>query len=206
LLHVEAYLTQILKKGNLDQKPSTTQAASSTSSAALAPPPPPATSQKAQEAVASVSTTKRALSADNAPKPKPMFDFPKLNVLGFEKSPKINLDMDDDIQQAVSETFDNIHVAHKKFDDAEVPLASADSDPNTRHSRTAGQKTEENLMRAQLGLAKVGGLLNFNVVILALFVFGVVAITASCYYFSKEHGDSVDAYYDSLANELHALE
>jgi len=204
LIHVEAYLTQILKRGNLDQKPSTTKGVTSTSSPALTPPPPATT--KAQVAVAAVSTTQRALSLENAPVPKPRFDFPPLNVLGFQKTPKINLNVEDDIQQAVSDTFDSIHVAHSKFDDSEVALASADSDPSARHFRTAAQRTEENLMRTQLGLAKVGGLLNFNVVLLALFVFGVVAITASCYYFSKEQGDSVNAYYDSLANELHALE
>eukprot|EP00492_Amphilonche_elongata_P003953 TRINITY_DN4344_c0_g1_i1.p1 TRINITY_DN4344_c0_g1~~TRINITY_DN4344_c0_g1_i1.p1 ORF type:complete len:62 (-),score=7.72 TRINITY_DN4344_c0_g1_i1:286-471(-) len=61
-------------------------------------------------------------------------------------------------------------------------------------------------MRTQLGLAKVGGIFNLNVILLALLIFGVVTIAVSCVYFSKPQGDAVDAYYDSLANELHALE
>jgi len=193
LIHIEAYFNRILKKGNLDQKPQTTaEVAVFMSQPALTPP-------AKQEAVGSgISTTNPALSIENAPKLK----SEKANVLAFSKPEpitKVKLDLDDDIQQAVADAFDNIHVDHSLDDDSEVALA--DSEPTLRY-RSAAQRTEENLMRTQLGLAKVGGIVNFNVVLLALLVFGVVAITASCYYFSKEQGDSADAYYDSLANEL----
>jgi len=193
MIHVEAYFNRILKKGNLDQKPQTTaEVAVFMSQPALTPP-------AKQEAVGSgISTTNPALSIANAPKLK----SEKANVLAFSKPEpitKVKLDLDDDIQQAVADAFDNIHIDHSLDDDSEVALA--DSEPTLRY-RSAAQRTEENLMRTQLGLAKVGGIVNFNVVLLALLVFGIVAITASCYYFSKEQGDSVDAYYDSLANEL----
>merc|ERR1719350_2184633 len=121
MIHVEAYLQRILKKGNLDQK-------------------------------------------------KPKLHLPK--VLGMQSVAPVKLDMEKDIQQAVSEAFDNIHI-DDTFNDPAEEVALADSQPSsfaqTFHS--PAQRTEENLMRAQLGLATVGGVLNFNVVLLALLLF-----------------------------------
>jgi len=118
-----------------------------------------------------------------------------------QKSPKVLAEgppvhLHVDIDKAVSEVFD-------KLDSAEVALA----DVEPEHHRSAAQRTEEDLVNAQLNVVKLGS--NIDVGFLQVLAFGLsfVGFVMICLYYNKDRGDSYEAsYYDSLSSELHALE
>merc|ERR1719499_562245 len=120
----------------------------------------------------------------------------------LNKSPKVLAEgppvhLHVDVDKAVSEVFD-------KLDSAEVAIA--DVEPEHHHS--AAQRTEEDLVNAQLNVVKLGSNLDIGtlqVLALGLSLFGILMIYM--YYGMKDRGDAYEAsYYDSLSSELHALE
>merc|ERR1719499_1641173 len=107
----------------------------------------------------------------------------------LNKSPKVLAEgppvhLHVDVDKAVSEVFD-------KLDSAEVAIA--DVEPEHHHS--AAQRTEEDLVNAQLNVMKLGS--NIQLGFLQVLAFGVsfVGLVTICLYYNKDRGDSYEASY-----------